>query len=77
MADKAAAKAAARAKFEGVFDTIADELLAYLKGEGMPADAIEWYKKVGTHETAGWSAKYRYLQIKQILRTTLAMTASR
>lgn len=46
MADKAAAKAAARAKFEGVFDKIADELLAYLKGEGMPADAVEWYKKV-------------------------------
>jgi hypothetical protein len=40
-------KAAKRARFEGVFDTIAEELLAYLKGEGMPAEAIEWYKKVG------------------------------
>lgn len=62
MADKAAAKAAARAKFEGVFDTIADELLAYLKGEGMPADAVEWYKKVsrfGTMKRQGGSSPIR------------------
>ena len=46
MSDKAAIKAAKRARFEGVFDQIADELLAYLKGEGMPAEAVEWYKSV-------------------------------
>lgn len=44
MADKAAA----RARFEGVFDTIAEELLAYLKQEGMPAEAIQWYKDVSS-----------------------------
>jgi farnesyl diphosphate synthase len=38
------AKAAARARFEGVFDQIADELIAYVKGEGMPAEAVQWYK---------------------------------
>ncbi|BEJ12476.1 hypothetical protein CspHIS471_0209360 [Cutaneotrichosporon sp. HIS471] len=38
------AKAAARARFEGVFDQIADELLAYTKAQGMPAEAIKWYK---------------------------------
>lgn len=40
MADKAAK----RARFEGVFDQIADELIAYTKGEGMPAEAVQWYK---------------------------------
>lgn len=39
-------KAAARARFEGVFDSIAEELLAYLKENGMPAEAIQWYKDV-------------------------------
>lgn len=39
MSDKAAIKAEKRARFEGVFDQIADELLAYLKGEGMPKEA--------------------------------------
>jgi farnesyl diphosphate synthase len=42
MADKAQRKA----RFEGVFDVIADELISYLKGENMPQDAVEWYKKV-------------------------------
>ncbi|RSH82516.1 Farnesyl pyrophosphate synthetase [Apiotrichum porosum] len=46
-------KAAKRARFEGVFDTIAEELLAYLKGEGMPAEAIEWYKKNLYHNVPG------------------------
>lgn len=53
MADKAAAKAAARAKFEGVFDQIADELLDYLKQNNMPADAVEWYKKVSRLSAIG------------------------
>lgn len=37
-----------RARFEAVFPVIADELLAYMEGEGMPADAVEWMKKVRT-----------------------------
>jgi farnesyl diphosphate synthase len=39
-------KAARRKRFEDVFPIIADELLAYVKGEGMPQDAVEWYEKV-------------------------------
>ncbi|CAK5263007.1 unnamed protein product, partial [Mycena citricolor] len=41
MADKAAK----RAKFEEAWTRIRDELLAYATGEGMPAEAIEWFKK--------------------------------
>jgi farnesyl diphosphate synthase len=39
-------KAARRKRFEDVFPIIADELLTYVKGEGMPKDAVEWYEKV-------------------------------
>jgi hypothetical protein len=39
-------KAARRKRFEDVFPLIADELLGYIKGEGMPKDAVEWYEKV-------------------------------
>nr|ODN86386.1 farnesyl diphosphate synthase [Cryptococcus depauperatus CBS 7841] len=46
-------KAARRARFEKVFDQIAEELLAYVKGEGMPKDAVEWYQKVLYHNTPG------------------------
>ncbi|WWD18966.1 hypothetical protein CI109_103423 [Kwoniella shandongensis] len=46
-------KAARRAKFENVFDQIAKELLEYVKGEGMPKDAVEWYEKVLYHNTPG------------------------
>ncbi|KAL7423444.1 Farnesyl pyrophosphate synthetase [Cryptotrichosporon argae] len=46
-------KAARRARFEGVFDQIADELLAYLKGEGMPAEAVAWYRKNLYHNVPG------------------------
>lgn len=42
------AKAARRARFEKVFDQIAEELLTYVKGEGMPKDAVEWYQKVNS-----------------------------
>ena len=42
MADKAAS----RAKFEGVFAAIREELLQHFAGEGMPAEAVEWYRKV-------------------------------
>ncbi|OXG49290.1 farnesyl diphosphate synthase [Cryptococcus neoformans] len=47
------AKAARRARFEKVFDQIAEELLTYVKGEGMPKDAVEWYQKVLYHNTPG------------------------
>ena len=39
-------KAASRAKFEGVFAAIREELLQHFAGEGMPAEAVEWYRKV-------------------------------
>lgn len=39
-------KAARRKRFEDVFPIIADELLGYVKGEGMPKDAVDWYENV-------------------------------
>ena len=39
-------KLARRKRFEDVFPTIATELIDYVKGEGMPEDAVEWYHKV-------------------------------
>jgi farnesyl diphosphate synthase len=42
MADKAAR----RKRFEDVFPVIAEELTAYVRGEGMPKDAVEWYERV-------------------------------
>ncbi|KAI0686545.1 farnesyl-diphosphate synthase [Earliella scabrosa] len=42
MAD---AKAQKRAKFEAVFPILREELLAYLKQEGMPSDAITWFQR--------------------------------
>ena len=42
----AEAKAARRIKFNGVFIKIRDELVEHLAGEGMPAEAIEWYRNV-------------------------------
>lgn len=58
MSSSATDKAAARARFEGVFDTIADELLAYLKENGMPADAIKWYKDVSCFQKQALPARY-------------------
>ena len=43
MAD---AKAQKRQKFEAVFPVLREELLGYLKQEGMPTDAVEWYQRV-------------------------------
>ena len=40
-------KKARREKFENAFEKIRDELLNYQKGEGMPDEAVEWYRKVG------------------------------
>ncbi|PFH48501.1 hypothetical protein AMATHDRAFT_65350 [Amanita thiersii Skay4041] len=34
-----------RARFEAVFPVIRDQLLEHVKGEGMPAPALEWYRK--------------------------------
>lgn len=40
------AKAARRAKFEGVFEKIRDELIEHFAAQGMPQEAIEWYRNV-------------------------------
>ena len=40
------AKAARRAKFEGVWKIIEDELVLNMQNEGMPEDAKEWYRRV-------------------------------
>ena len=34
-----------RTKFEAVFPVLCQELLAYLKQEGTPADAIAWFQR--------------------------------
>jgi len=39
-------KAARRAKFEAVFDKIRDELIEHFAAQGMPNEAIEWYRNV-------------------------------
>jgi hypothetical protein len=38
-----------RRKFEGVFETLRDELLDHLKGENMPDEAVEWFRRVRPH----------------------------
>ncbi|KAF8152593.1 isoprenoid synthase domain-containing protein [Crassisporium funariophilum] len=38
------AKAARRTRFEGVFQKIRDELIEHFAGEGMPEEAVEWYR---------------------------------
>ena len=43
MAD---AKALKRTKFTDVFNTIRDEVLEYVKAQNIPADALEWFRKV-------------------------------
>ena len=42
----AATTIARRAKFEGVFPKIRDELIEYFAGQGVPQDAVEWYRNV-------------------------------
>jgi hypothetical protein len=39
-------KAARRAKFEGIFYVIRDEILANCQRENMPPEAITWFQKV-------------------------------
>jgi farnesyl diphosphate synthase len=41
-----ATKAARRTKFAGVFSKIRDELIDHFAGEGMPQEAVEWYRNV-------------------------------
>ncbi|KAI9462121.1 farnesyl-diphosphate synthase [Boletus coccyginus] len=38
-------KAQQRRKFEGVFEKLRDELVDHLKGENMPTEAVEWYRR--------------------------------
>ena len=40
------AKAQKRQKFESVFPILLDELLGYLKQQGMPEDVIGWFQRV-------------------------------
>lgn len=42
------AKAERRTKFEGVFAKIRDELVADFAGEGMPEEAVDWYRNVSS-----------------------------
>ena len=39
-------KAEKRAKFEQVFNAIRDELIEYVKAQGVPQDAATWFTKV-------------------------------
>ncbi|OCF37829.1 farnesyl diphosphate synthase [Kwoniella heveanensis BCC8398] len=52
-ADAADPKLARRAKFEAVFEQIAKELLDYVRGEGMPDEAVSWFEKNLYHNTPG------------------------
>ena len=36
----------ARGKFEAVFERIRDDLVNHLTKNGMPSEAVEWYRKV-------------------------------
>ncbi|KAH8084134.1 putative ERG20-farnesyl-pyrophosphate synthetase [Filobasidium floriforme] len=42
-----------RKDFLAVFPLIVDELLTYMKKEGMPQDAVKWYEDVLNHNTPG------------------------
>ncbi|GFZ49391.1 (2E,6E)-farnesyl diphosphate synthase [Saitozyma sp. JCM 24511] len=46
-------KAARRKRFEDVFPVIAEELLGYVRGEGMPQDAVEWFERNLNYNTPG------------------------
>ncbi|KAG6833026.1 hypothetical protein H0H87_012285 [Tephrocybe sp. NHM501043] len=46
-------KAARRGKFEGVFDVIRDELVDHCKKEGLPTEALEWYRANLDYNTPG------------------------
>lgn len=57
-------KKAIRSRFEAVFPVIADELLDYMRTNGMPTEAIDWMKTVGTPATYPLRAERR-VQINQ------------
>jgi len=60
VSQSVAEKAARRKRFEDVFPIIAEELLGYMKGECMPKDAVDWYRKVDTsflRFRLAWSAQ--------------------
>ena len=40
------AKALKRARFEGVFTAIRDELVAFFESHNMPRDAVDWFARV-------------------------------
>lgn len=46
-------KAARRAKFEGVFEQLRDEILAHCQSENMPPEAITWFRKSLEHNVPG------------------------
>jgi len=37
-----------RDKFLSIWPSLSDELVDYAKGEKMPKDAVEWFKRVGS-----------------------------
>lgn len=53
LAAKASQKIAARKRFEAVFPLLVEELIEYLKSEGMPAEAQEWYRRNLDYNTPG------------------------
>jgi hypothetical protein len=45
-------KASRKNKFETVFVVIRDELIDHFEAQGMPNDAVEWYRRVSPCD--GW-----------------------
>jgi farnesyl diphosphate synthase len=43
------AKSAALEKFESIFPTLVEDLLAHAKSYGLPQIALDWYKAVRKH----------------------------
>ncbi|EPQ53384.1 farnesyl-diphosphate synthase [Gloeophyllum trabeum ATCC 11539] len=46
-------KQAARLRFEDVFETLRNEIIADFASKGMPEDAVEWYKRSLNYNTPG------------------------
>ncbi|CAO1617296.1 unnamed protein product [Parajaminaea phylloscopi] len=53
LAVKASQKVAARKRFEAVWPLLVEELIEYLKSEGMPTEAQEWFRKNLDYNTPG------------------------
>ncbi len=58
-------KVARRKRFEDVFPIIADELLGYVKGEGMPNDAVGWYEKVRSYASLLAPSHFRGVPVER------------